>query len=126
MKEKILNWLNKNGLFTPQDKKEIKAATHDAGIEHTFRSGCPNCYTDAVTLLAIHYGVRLESPVTTCSGRYEYLQPSPSMWNGHVRLDATTPDFFIELFRASCPDQFAGFYREITNQNTETNEQISE
>lgn len=109
IKEKIKNWLVKGGAFTPDDKKEIKAAATEAHLDIKFKSKCPNCYSDAVIMLAMHHGVNATvQGVETKSGNYLFTVPGKAIWfdKGVMRtLNATTDDETIERYMAQFPNQ---------------------
>lgn len=108
IKEKIKNWLAKEGLFSPDDKKAIKAAAEEAGVEVRFKSRCDSCYTDAVILLAKHYGVREVRGVVTKSGNYVFTVAGKLIWfeNGIQRvLNGESDDAVIERYIKRFPNQ---------------------
>lgn len=109
IKEKIMNWLVKDGAFTPEDKKEIKAAAQEAGIEVTFKSRCSNCYSDAVILLAKHYEVKASEPKESAGdGRYSFGAKGQVIWyeNGRKNILSAKSDVAtIERFIAANPNQ---------------------
>lgn len=113
MQDKIKQWLIKGDALSPSDKAEIRAAVKEAGISHTFATKCNSCYTDAVTLLAIHYGVK-PSPKPTPSGKYKFIGASPATLNMSITLDERTPDHVIEEYRAIDPNGWSRLFEQVT------------
>lgn len=109
--------------LTKDDKKVVRDMCKEAELPVTFKGGCPNCYADALILLANHYGVVVSDsrPRTeTKGGRWVYLKSKPTMWfHGKMvtRMDAETSDEDIEAFRAENPNIFGRFYerKEVSN-----------
>lgn len=91
------------------------------GIEVNFRGNCPNCYADALVLLARHYGVNSGDGevVSAGSGRYRYLKQHFTLWKDGKnvrRLDENSSDEDIEAFRAAKPSLFPLFFVDLEEQ----------
>ena len=116
MKERIRDLMLKNGAFTPQDKKDIKAMIAESGIDFTFKTRCPDCYTDALTLLALHYDVRTASfgHVTEC-GRYIAIKRGRcSLPNGiSFEISCNTPAHLIDELEKAFPQTFSTYYQKV-------------
>ncbi len=82
----------------------------DAGIKTSFNKRCANCYADALLLLQLHYGVRVEDEdVLTPSGNFIFHNGSKKVvwWYKHhyYELTAQTDDETIERYMAVHPLQ---------------------
>lgn len=110
IKAKISEMLGRFDALTADDKAEIKEMCKEAGISASFKSRCKNCYTDALMLLKVHYGVSLTSTdIITPSGNFVYhngLKKVVWWYKHHYReLSAQSDDETITLYMAVHPLQ---------------------
>lgn len=114
LQDKIKNWLAKDGAFTADDRKQIKAEALKAELDVKFAGKCQSCYRDAVVLLALRYKVGATSEgVATKSGKYVFSGKVPVRW-WHKGMTYTmsqqSSDALIELYMRENPRQT--IYRE--------------
>ena len=119
----IKNLLIKKGLYTPDEKKAVKKMCKELGISVNLRSGCPDCWNDAVIQIAVKLGVKMngdERP--TAGGRYVCHREGVWYRRGiRVRLTADTDERIIEALRAENERAWAQYYHEA-EKNAETSE----
>lgn len=108
----IKNLLIKKGLYTPAEKKAVKAMCKELGISVNLRSGCPDCWNDAVIQIAVKLGVRLnDDERPTAGGRYVCHREGVWYRRGiRVRLTADTDERIIEALRAENERAFSNYY----------------
>lgn len=113
--ERIQALLVKGAALSPYDKDEIRAMVAESGLKINLRSGCPDCWKDAVIQLAIHYGaLEKRGAWLTISGNYECLKRGTWVVGGtHYLLDERTPDNIIERFYAINPLWACKYYRRV-------------
>lgn len=109
--EIILNLYGKGRRFSKAERATIRKMCEEAGLGVNFATNCPNCYADAVLLLALHYHVALGADLVTASGNYVYHRGHRvTQWTaGGIthHLDATSGDKVIERYMAAHPTQTA-------------------
>lgn len=84
-------------VLSPDHKKEIRDACKEAGITIKFKSGCPNCYSDA--LVALWHSMKKEG-ILTDSGNYRFMGNRTTYLIGRdyrLQLNEHTPDSVIEM-----------------------------
>lgn len=125
-KERLEQLLIKGAdVLTSDERKEVRTACKEAGLEVKFRGGCANCYSDALILLAKHHGVTLaHSETATASGKYVFVGKEPIMWvrfgKGAERICGDSTDDIIEQFRAKCPKLFEENFKIADEQGKES------
>lgn len=100
--------------FSSTDKKKIATMARNAGLRHSFNTGCADCYRDAVIMLCLHYGVRKAAVANPTPGKYVYLREKPftAFFGGRmVTMGADSPDAIIEEFHRAIGGQFPQFYK---------------
>lgn len=124
--ERIQAMLVKGVALSPYDKDEIRAMVAESGLKINLRSGCPDCWKDAVIQLAVHYGtLEKRGAWLTISGNYECLKRGTWVVGGtHYLLDERTPDNVIERFYAINP-LWAGKYFKRVEKVAETSEKTA-
>lgn len=117
----------KKGLYTPDEKKAVKKMCKELGISVNLRSGCPDCWHDAVIQIAVKLGVKMngdERP--TAGGRYVCHREGVWYRRGiRVRLTADTDERIIEALRAENEHAWAQHYHE-SEKTAETAQKQSE
>lgn len=110
MREKIIE-LSKKESLSNKDKNSIKTLCAENGIEVTFKSGCPNCYQDALALLRFAFGITAAdvNGVETKSKKYDFVCKHKKIeyYNNGAWyvLDGTSKDEEIEEFIKAVPNQ---------------------
>lgn len=110
MRERIIE-LSKKATLSPREKSEVKKMTAELGIEVNYKSGCNNCYDDALALLRNHYAIIAEEVnATECSNaEYQYICNAARVewYHDGVRtyLSATSDTETIVQFIESNPSQ---------------------
>lgn len=110
MKDKIIELSRKESLSN-KDKSTIKTLCIENGIDVTFKSGCPNCYADALVLLRNAFEITAADVygVETKSEKYDFVCKHKKVEyynNGawHV-LNETSKNEEIEEFIKAVPNQ---------------------
>lgn len=110
----IKHLLLKQGLYTPDEKKSVKKMCKELGLEVNLRSGCPDCWHDAVIQIAVKLGVRIGgSDRPTAGGKY--ICHREGVWcrrGTKVRLTADTDERIIEALKAENEHAWAQHYHE--------------
>lgn len=100
--------------FTASEMAKLRLLTKEAGLTHSFNSGCMDCYRDAVILLCLHYGIRKAAVENPTPGKYSYLRDTnlTAYINGRmVTMGSDTPDELVEEFQRAIGGQFNQFYK---------------
>lgn len=124
--DRIQELLVKGSALTPQDKEDVRDMVAESGLKINLRSGCPDCWKDAVIQLAVHYGAMQRRDVwRTVSGNYECLRRGTWVI-GCTRylLDERTTDDVIERLYAINP-LWAGKYFKRVEKVAETAEKTA-
>lgn len=104
----------KNGLFTPDEKKEVRKAVKELELDVNLRGGCPDCWRDAVILIAVKLGVKLgeaDKGRLTAGGRYICIREGVWWRNGQrVRLTADTDERLIASLRREKGEAWGKYY----------------
>lgn len=69
----IIGLLTDRKSLSDEQKATIKSMCKEAGIKMRFSKNCPNCYEDALVVLACHYQVTYKSRPLTASGNYYFM-----------------------------------------------------
>lgn len=113
IRERLVGMHERIGRWSSKDKSFLRAAVKTLEIEHSFNSGCMNCYDDAFHL-CVHKMEMTSADFATGSdegeteSRYYFTASQPVDWHGRygmVTLDWYTSDDVIEKFIAEFPNQ---------------------
>ena len=125
--ELIKRLLIKQGLFTPDEKKEVKRACKELGLDVYLHSGCPDCWRDAAILIAVKLGIKTETDSTRPTAGGRYICHREGVWyrqGTRVRLTADTDERIIDALKAENERAWANYYTAAetsadTTENTE-------
>lgn len=119
----IRGLLVKGGLYTPIEKKAVKRMCKEVGLDVNLRSGCPDCWHDAVIQIAVKLGVRIGTDRPTAGGKYICHKEGVLYKRGgvRVRLTADTDERIIEALSRENAHAFNMHYHiaEITAETAE-------
>lgn len=120
--ELVKSLLVKQGLFTPDEKKAVKAMCKELELSVNLRSGCPDCWRDAVIQIAVKCGIHTESKEVRATFGNKYVCHREGVWykqGTRVRLTADTDERIIDALRAENERAWANYYTLADNASNE-------
>ena len=111
--ELVKRLLVKQGLFTHYEKKSVKRACKELGLDVNLRGGCPDCWRDAVILIAVKLGIKTDTDGTRPTAGGRYICHREGVWyrqGARVRLTADTDERIIDALRHENERAWANYY----------------